>query len=88
MSVTPKPRLPFAPLASALGDCYVYKNNCSGQAVKGNPTTILAELVGASRRTLTRWVSAGVPLEHADRIACSLGYHVCEIWPEWFDESE
>lgn len=55
------------------------------QPVTGNPISVLSELTGVSRRTLTRWVKDGVPVEYADRMAVALGRHVCEIWPNWFD---
>lgn len=56
------------------------------QRCNGNPVTVISELTGINRRTLTRWVNDGIRDDDADRIACALGYHVAEIWPQWFDE--
>lgn len=87
-------RLPFAPLREAVGTVmFVHGGNSheswrhadrEWQAIKGNPTTVLSELTGYHRRTLDRWVRAGIPEMDADRIAISLGLHPSLIWDEWF----
>lgn len=94
-------RLPFAPLTEAVGKMWHVNPACNQwigdethgknsdrehwQRVEGNPISILSELTGVNRRTLTRWVNDGIRDDDADRIACALGFHVCEIWPQWFD---
>ncbi|MDX6287689.1 MAG: Winged helix-turn-helix DNA-binding [Frankiales bacterium] len=52
----------------------------------GLPLTELAPVLGLPLRTLHR-VLGGVRLrwDTADRIAVALGYHPCELWPEWFN---
>lgn len=89
-------RLPFAPLTRAVGEVYNPssvgnqhgRTNVEWVRNQGNPTGMLSEITGISRRRLVRWTRDGVPLEQADRIAVALGLHVSEIWPEWFTESD
>lgn len=97
-------RLPFAPLAEAVGDVWTQMSSNYGfqpgkfhhndfdreiwHLARGNPVTVLSELTGINRRTLTRWVHDGIRDDDADRIACALGFHVCEIWPQWFDDRD
>lgn len=87
-------RLPFAPLKEAMGTVWFAngtsgyghrRDDCDVWQVTRNPVTVLSELTGINRRTLTRWVNDGIRDDDADRIACALGFHVCEIWPQWFD---
>lgn len=43
-----------------------------------------ANACGVSRRTVMRWRRAGtISLTCADLIAERLGYHPCELWPDW-----
>ena len=44
----------------------------------------LARLEVVDRRTIRRWIVAGeVPVWSADEIACAMGRHPAELWPEW-----
>ncbi len=43
----------------------------------------VAEMAGVSVRQVFRWKHDGIPVGRADRVACKLGYHPVEIWPEW-----
>jgi len=92
----PGRRLPFGPLTESVGPIWQKHIGSNGfaracypddtwQIVIGNPTGLLSELTGYSRRTLVRWVSEGIPIDAADRIAVKLGRHVSEIWTEWWD---
>ena len=51
----------------------------------GSATPRIAELAGVSRRTVNRWRHAGIPLELADRLACAIGLHPSNVWPEWYE---
>lgn len=44
----------------------------------------LAQLIGVSRRTVTRWAAEGVPIVSADRAAMALGLHPTEVWGRMF----
>jgi hypothetical protein len=85
-------RLPFAPLAKAVGDVYIFADrrfnksrlrNLDSDEARRAQVTVLAEIASVSRRTIHRWMKAGVPDKWADEIACALGMHPLEIWPEW-----
>lgn len=90
-------RLPFAPLADAVGivlypqrvkNQYGMRDGAEWFQKRGYPTAVISELTGIGRRRLTRWQSAGVPEEEADRIACSLGLHPADIWGDaWWDSA-
>lgn len=47
--------------------------------------TRLAEAVGVTARTVHRWQAKGrvIPVKSCDRLAITLGWHPCVIWPEW-----
>ena len=32
------------------------------------------------------WKSDGLPWLSADKLACSVGLHPANVWPEWFDD--
>jgi lambda repressor-like predicted transcriptional regulator len=54
-------------------------------AVTGRTAAALAAEAGFTRRSGTRWGSAGwVNDETADRLACAAGLHPAEVWPGWF----
>jgi lambda repressor-like predicted transcriptional regulator len=44
----------------------------------------LARALGVERTQVAHWRSDGLPVDSADRIACSLGKHPAEVWPEWY----
>lgn len=46
---------------------------------------IVSELTGVNRRMLQRWkhTDGGIPEDRADEMACAIGLHPSEIWPEW-----
>ena len=46
--------------------------------------TVLAAALGRSREQVARWRSGGLPLCSADAVACALGRHPAEVWPEWY----
>ena len=91
----PGPRLPFAPLAAAIGQIWdpkpasdpseVRSHDVEWQAHRGAPMQLISEFAGVSRKSVDRWTREGVPEDRADAIACAMGLHVCEIWPdEWW----
>lgn len=43
----------------------------------------LADIVGTHKRTIANWVNLGVPADRLDTIACHVGYHPAELWPDW-----
>lgn len=45
----------------------------------------LARLSGYSLRAIVRANSEGMTWIMADELACLLGYHPAEVWPEWID---
>jgi lambda repressor-like predicted transcriptional regulator len=49
----------------------------------------IAENIGISRCTLHRLFTRDrIRWDAADHIAVALGYHPCQLWPEWFDLKE
>lgn len=50
--------------------------------------TALAAALGRSREQVARWRSGGLPLGSADSVACALGRHPAEVWPEWYALSQ
>lgn len=40
----------------------------------------IAEAVGASKRSIGRWLEAGIPIKTAERIADTIGLHPVSIW--------
>jgi hypothetical protein len=44
----------------------------------------LARTLGRSRAQVSKWRATGVPLLTADRVACALGRHPAEVWPQWW----
>lgn len=49
----------------------------------------IAEQLSVTRRTIHRWRQVGtVDWIMADKIACTLGYHISNIWPEWWTSPE
>ena len=49
----------------------------------------IAENIGVDRDTLHRLFTRDrLRWDAADRIAVALGYHPCQLWPEWFDLPE
>lgn len=59
---------------------------------RGTDTTShsLAAQIGVTRETVQRWQThpdATLAESFADRLACQIGLHPCEVWPEWFAES-
>ncbi len=49
----------------------------------------LADNVGVDRDALHRLFTRDrLRCDAADRIAVALGYHPCQLWPEWFDFPE
>jgi lambda repressor-like predicted transcriptional regulator len=49
----------------------------------------IAERIGINRCTLHRLFTRDrIRWDAADHIAVALGYHPCQLWPEWFDFEE
>jgi lambda repressor-like predicted transcriptional regulator len=49
----------------------------------------IAEHIGINRCTLHRLFTRDrIRWDAADHIAVALGYHPCQLWPEWFDDIE
>lgn len=44
----------------------------------------LARTLGRNRAQVSKWRATGVPLLSADRVACALGRHPAEVWPQWW----
>lgn len=44
-----------------------------------------AQDLGVTRRTVVRWRTGatGINSITADRVACSIGHHPLELWPNW-----
>ena len=65
-------RFPFAPLLAAVGTTA--------------PTAVPRRAgVNASGETIRSWLTTGLTVRMADRMAIGLGRHPGEIWPEWWD---
>jgi lambda repressor-like predicted transcriptional regulator len=57
----------------------------------GTDTSIcaIADNIGVDRDTLHRLFTRDrLRWDAADRIAVALGYHPCQLWPEWFEFPE
>ena len=50
----------------------------------GGNVSALSRAVGVQRTQLAHWRRNGVPVDSADRLACALGRHPAEFWPEWY----
>jgi hypothetical protein len=88
LPVTPRtiPRLPLAPLLPYLVtearwlDERNHRRHPKANSPAGPPAA-LESLIGCTRRTAQRIVSAGqIREDDADRIAAALGYHPADIW--------
>jgi len=53
-------------------------------ALCGGNVSELSRAVRVGRTQLAHWRRNGVPVDSADRLACSLGRHPAEVWPEWY----
>lgn len=94
MSRTAEPRLPFADLMRASGCSSATVSGPTRPTRdfmgvdrtrdfdQGAPVTLLAELIGVSRRTLHVWKRQDVPLSAAENACDALGLHPCEVWAD------
>lgn len=64
-------RFPMAPLLERLGPASV--------AAK-------AERLGVSRERVYDHLRRGVNEWVADELACRVGFHPAQVWPDWFDD--
>lgn len=48
----------------------------------------LTRRLGINPRQVYRWRSYGVQWSRADQMACALGLHPGDIWPEWWEASD
>lgn len=48
---------------------------------------LAADFLGVNRITIYRWITYGVPLNRADKIAAQLSTHPMEIWPSHYLEA-
>jgi len=75
-------RYPLAPLLSVLG----IEPAPSGSS-KNDPTlytSVIAERLGVTTRTIWRWKADGIPALQCDRLACHIAnMHPLNIWPDW-----
>lgn len=53
-----------------------------------SPIQILAQQCGLTERSMYRilYENKWVKIQIADKLAIGLGFHIGEIWPEYFDE--
>lgn len=90
-------RLPAAPLFDATAytankplhrhDCPYCKNDpaLNSGCLKADE---LANRLGISRKTVTRYQRNGIPVQHADQLATRLGYNPICIWGFNWDDPE
>lgn len=52
--------------------------------LEGRTTKGLARAIGVDARQVYRWREYGIPADRADEVACTLGYHPAELWPDWY----
>lgn len=88
----PGTRLPIAPLeviaCSHLGRARPIAAPSESCDPRLASVADMADLVGVTRRSWTRWRQAGtIPLDSADRAAVALGRHPSEIWGFEFHEA-
>lgn len=87
----PYDRLPVEPLEEALCARLARRGVRPAGPGVGDPNLAsageLADLCGTTARTWHRWRTGGVPAPTADRVACDLGYHPLDIWPDWLEVS-
>jgi hypothetical protein len=82
------PRLPLDPLEARLrARLHVQPGRRTRSAPNDQRWASLEQLAclcGVEKRTYERWARAGsVPFWRADEIACRLGIHPAELWPEF-----
>lgn len=88
---TYRPGLPYEPLLRLSGCEYavVPTSIPTADTVVWVPAsqTVLAELIGVHRQTVSKWsVSGVVPYYAAERACDALHIHPCEVWgDEWID---
>ena len=80
------PRLPVEPLFAALGAKGAIAEDRAGKQGVPSPVSHVARHVGVRPRTVHRWVAdGGLPVDVADRVAVSAGFHPGEVWgAEWW----
>ena len=89
----PQPHLELAPLLTRSGCDHATVSTAvssgtyhEGVVHQAAPQTVLAELLGVSRRAVSRWAMSGVPLRSAEDACDRLGIHPCEVWgDDWID---
>lgn len=55
----------------------------------GVPIVEIARRSGIDSAQIHRWKrGAGIPAAKADQLACSLGVHPAQLWPDWFELDE
>ena len=47
------------------------------------PPAVFAAKLGVRERQLFRWIEYGLTERQADELALRVGYHPCEVWPDW-----
>ena len=77
----PKPqrRFDLQPLLDAVG---VTDNEGSRHA--RTELASLHDATGLSKISIWRYRTEGVPMWQADKLATTLGYHPCELWPDFY----
>jgi hypothetical protein len=49
----------------------------------------IADAIGFARGTIHSWRRrSGIPLYSADQVACRLGMHPVDLWPDWYSISD
>jgi hypothetical protein len=91
MGVRKRDRLPVEPLVAVLNRRVVMMEGPANEQRRKNRHRVaglgsaMPILTGRHARQLYRWRSeGGIPVNDADEIACRLGMHPIELWPdEW-----
>lgn len=79
---------PIAPLLRIIRGIWPHLSESYGKKEPYEQMSyVIKEIIGVHERTFDRWVASGrLREEHADRIACRLGYHPYLIWGDlWFN---
>lgn len=82
----PGPRFPFEPVDRLLDARFGMRHASNrGWHTRGEWWTDAdaGEVFGVTGQVVQAWRVRGLSLDQSDRVACALGRHPCEVWPDW-----
>lgn len=65
---------------------YPFADLLRAARIDGLADEAIAELLGTSKRTVTRWHMTGIPIDASERAAIALGEVPEAVWLTWLDD--